>query len=87
MIKLACVVKLIKMASKYGYEAFLQTKYQDKMFSKINLTVSSYATFDPSNLFVYVPVVRKIAWTARDIMKAEGFRIRYNIYNNLQASK
>ena len=75
------------MSAIQAYTTYLQDRYEAKLFRRLTLNFTSSATYDPSNLFVYIPIDRQIAWTARTILWNERFRIRHNIFFNIQASK
>lgn len=82
------LIHSIKMLHIASYAQSLRQKYQNALFSKLpTLEIESYVTYDPNNLFVYCPIDPSIAWTCRNLMREEKFRIRYNIYNNIQAGK
>ena len=70
------------------YATHLKREYEDEIFYSLpSQYFYSGVSYDPTNLFVFVPADREIAWTTKRILEAENFRIRHNIFYNIQAGK
>ena len=70
-----------------AYASYLRENYEAKLLDKLNLNFTSKVIYDPTNLYIYIPIDRQIAWQARNILWNERFRIRHNIFFDIQASK
>ena len=72
----------------WRYSNYLRSEYEDRVMGSLNaVELVSYVDYDVNNLFVYIPIDRQIAFDCNKILEKENFKIRGNIFNNVQAGK